>query len=226
MTGSGRPPNIDRGFMTHVIWLARHGNREDFVDPTWRDRASLPDDPPLSADGVEQARRLAERLRSEPIGLVYASPFLRAVQTADQVARVLGVRIRLEPGFGEHLNPEWFPRPPHLRSISELARQFPRIDPEYRSSFSPTYPETSAAAHRRAALAVESIAHQSLDPLLFVGHGASVTGAVLVLAREDRETPCPLTGLFKLRHTDQTWNVEMRADTCHIDASVGADRYH
>ncbi len=226
--GGGKALQIfaDRDLMTHAIWLARHGNREDFVDPTWRERATLADDPPLSTDGVEQARRLGQRLQGEPIGAVYASPFLRAVQTADEVAGALGVRIRIEPGFGEHLNPEWFPGPPELHPISELVERHPRIDPGYRPTALPTYPETRDQAYRRAALVVASLANQSRKPLLFVGHGASVTGAVLVLAREHQETACPLTGVFRLRHTDQAWKVEMRANTSHLDAAVGADRYH
>jgi broad specificity phosphatase PhoE len=212
--------------MTRVIWLARHGNREDFVDPGWRERAPLPDDPPLSADGVEQARRLARRLRGEPVGAIYTSPFLRAVQTADAVAEALGLRIRVEPGFGEHLNPEWFPRHPELHPISELTRRYPRIDPEYRPSVVPTYPETTAEAHRRAAQTVASIAGQSATPVLFVGHGASVSGTAWLLAHEDRETPCPLTGVFKLLGTGKAWKVELRADTSHLVAAQGADRFH
>jgi len=47
------------------IFLARHGNRQDFVDPRWLDQAEEPYDPPLSADGVEQARGLGRRLAGE-----------------------------------------------------------------------------------------------------------------------------------------------------------------
>ena len=46
------------------VWIARHGNRIDFVDKTWRDSAALPDDPHLSPDGAIQARQLARRLKT------------------------------------------------------------------------------------------------------------------------------------------------------------------
>ena len=48
-----------------AIWIARHGNRADIVDPTWRLRAARPHDPPLSPDDVEQARKLGRRLKGE-----------------------------------------------------------------------------------------------------------------------------------------------------------------
>ncbi len=212
--------------MASVIWLVRHGNRQDFVDPAWRESARFPDDPPLSADGFEQARRLARRLREERISAIYASPFLRTLQTANEVARELDLSVRVEPGFGEHLNPEWFPRPPELHPMSELAQWVSRLEPGPISTTLPNYPETTEAAHRRAARTVDSLVRRHVDPVLLVGHGASVSGAVLLLAREVRETPCPLTGVFKLVRVGEIWKVELRADTSHLDASAGPLRYH
>jgi len=46
-------------------------------------RSAETSDPPLSDEGHEQARRAASWLAGERIGAVYASPMLRAVQTAD-----------------------------------------------------------------------------------------------------------------------------------------------
>jgi 2,3-bisphosphoglycerate-dependent phosphoglycerate mutase len=59
-------------------------------------RDGSPADPPLSAIGRDQAERLAAWLAGEEIGAVYASPMRRARQTAEPLARVLGVGIALE----------------------------------------------------------------------------------------------------------------------------------
>ena len=211
--------------MASIIWLARHGNREDFVDPNWREHAALPADSPLSSDGIDQARRLGRRLRREGIGAIYASPFLRAVQTAHEIADILELGVHLEPGLGEHLNPEWFAEAPGLHPISELQKQFARLVPHHPPAPAPCYPETLASAYRRSADAVGRIAAQVDVPVLFVGHGASVSGAVLVLAGEQRETPCPLAGLFALRRTGTNWKVELRADTAHLDAVPQTSRF-
>ena len=45
-----------------TIWLCRHGNRIDFVDPSWKG-----DDPHLSADGIIQAKETGLRLKGEGI---------------------------------------------------------------------------------------------------------------------------------------------------------------
>jgi phosphohistidine phosphatase len=59
---------------------------------------------PLTAAGRQQARELGERLAAEGVeaDAVFSSPLLRARETADQLARALGVRAvpdeRLAPG--------------------------------------------------------------------------------------------------------------------------------
>ena len=125
-----------------TLWISRHGNRVDFMDPTWRRSASRPEDPPLSPDGVEQARELGHRLAGEGIAHVFASPFLRAVQTASCVAEAVDAPIRIEHGVCEWLNREWFAGVPEYLSDEEMARLFPRVVCGYRSAVFPRYPET------------------------------------------------------------------------------------
>ncbi|MGK7892391.1 MAG: histidine phosphatase family protein, partial [Xenococcus sp. (in: cyanobacteria)] len=37
--------------MKQTVWIARHGNRLDFVNPEWFNTATRRYDPPLSEDG-------------------------------------------------------------------------------------------------------------------------------------------------------------------------------
>ena len=111
--------------MPQTIWLARHANREDFVDPDWAATADRPHDPGLSDDGIEQARKLGQRLADAAIAHVYASPFLRTVHTAHCVARAVNRPLVLEPGLAEWMNPAWFDARPEPLSTETLAARFP-----------------------------------------------------------------------------------------------------
>ncbi len=117
--------------MARAIWIVRHASRLDFEDPTWFRSARRPHDPPLSPRGGAEARLLARRLASEPVAHLFASPFLRAVETAAPLAETLGLPIALEPGLSEWLNAAWFPREPSTLPLEDLARRFPCIDRAY-----------------------------------------------------------------------------------------------
>ncbi|MFS2293301.1 MAG: histidine phosphatase family protein [Actinomadura sp.] len=64
-------------------------------------------DPDLAPEGVEQAERLGERLGGEHFDAIYVTTLRRTVQTAEPLARRLGLEPRVEPGLREvHLG-EW-----------------------------------------------------------------------------------------------------------------------
>ncbi|PSQ85633.1 MAG: histidine phosphatase family protein [Bacteroidetes bacterium QH_2_63_10] len=66
-----------------TIWLARHANRQDFVDPDWAKTADRPHDPALSTDGMGQARKLGRR-----VGTLGKAETLPPSTLADQFDRV------------------------------------------------------------------------------------------------------------------------------------------
>ena len=61
-----------------------------------------PADPGLTARGVEQAERLADWLRVEHVDEIVASPLLRARETAEPLARALGLTGEIDPGVSEY----------------------------------------------------------------------------------------------------------------------------
>lgn len=64
-------------------------------------------DPELHPNGEEQARRVGERLRSEPIAAVYITSLQRTAQTAAPLCQHLGLEPRVEADLREvHLG-EW-----------------------------------------------------------------------------------------------------------------------
>jgi 2,3-bisphosphoglycerate-dependent phosphoglycerate mutase len=69
------------------IWLVRHADcYQDLIDAS---------DPPLSALGRNQAKRLAERVRGAQPAAIYASPYRRALETAKAIGDDVRVDDRL-----------------------------------------------------------------------------------------------------------------------------------
>lgn len=212
--------------MASTVWIARHGNRQDFVDPNWPKTADRPYDPGLSPDGIEQARRLGERMQHEHLGAIFSSPFLRTVQTANEIAEIMDMPIFVEPGISEWHNDEWFPHAPTTLSSAELVKQFPRVDLSYTSNMRPEYPESENDAMRRSAEAAHAIANRFPEPVLLVGHGVSVAGAAAGLDRDAVIRECGLCCLFKISLRDEVWKMELCADVSHLDEVVAANRFN
>ncbi len=199
-----------------TVWFVRHGNREDFVDPEYRHTSDRPFDPPLSADGLAQARSTGRRLAGEGIARIYASPFLRTVQTANEIAAELDLTIRLEPGLSEWYNPHWFPERPELLPPDVLRRFYPRVEAGLESDVAPPFPETEQQVLGRSAETAERLARAAQAPILLVGHGISVGGGVLGLMKTLDSVDCRLCGLFKLsRNGGADWRLELNGCARH-----------
>ena len=69
------------------VWLVRHGD-------SYRDIVAA-EDPPLSAIGRDQAKRLADRVHRVPPAAVYSSPYRRALETARMITDNVRVDDRL-----------------------------------------------------------------------------------------------------------------------------------
>ncbi len=195
------------------IWLCRHGNRIDFIDPTWKG-----DDPHLSPDGVQQAIETGARLRGEGIRFVYASPFFRAIETAHHIADALDLPVYVEAGLSEWLNPEWFPEGPKLRSPAELAERFPRLDRSHRSLVIPRFPETCDEALARGGEAARQLAAHTTGDLLLVSHAHTLTGMLSGLLGYSISAPCHLCGLFKISRTPTGTTLEIASDNSHLSS--------
>jgi broad specificity phosphatase PhoE len=214
--------------MTQIVWLARHANRLDFVNPEWFNTAERPFDPPISDDGVVQAQQLAQRLKQENISQIFASPFLRTVQTANAVASVLDLPIFLESGLSEWLNPTWMPKAPERLSLDALVELFPRIDTSYTSRVVAEYPETSEQALARSGETARLLAEEFPEDILLVGHGASVLGATMGLVGgiAKAEVNAALCCLIKIVRQDKEWVMELNGDTSHLSQTEKVIRFH
>jgi len=212
--------------MPQTIWIARHGNRHDFVNPAWFETAARPYDPHLSEDGHVQARELGERLASEAIDHIFASPFLRTVQTAHCVAEVLQLPIWLEAGLGEWLNSAWMHAEPARSPLSVLVQQYPRVDARYVSRVVPRYPESLSDVVERTARTARTLAAEFPGNLLFVGHGASVVGTARGLVGGEPDINASLCCLVKVVRRGDRWVLELDGDTSHLSQSETVVRFN
>ena len=191
--------------MPQTVWIARHGNRIDFVNPDWFLTAEHRYDPHLSEDGHVQAKQLANRLKGAGISHIFASPFLRTVQTANHAAEALDLSIKLEWGLCEWLNYEWMTEMPETESVAALSQRFPRIDASYKGGVA-SYPETAEACLKRAGETAKRLAAEFPEDMLFVGHGASVLGTANGLANvAQTEINAYLCCLVKVVRAEGEW---------------------
>lgn len=138
--------------------------------PVRREVIEGPADPELSAEGLQQAIRLANYLAVEEIDSIYVSPLIRAVQTAEPLAQRLGLHAVIVDDIAEYdrTSNEYVP-------IEELrATNDPRwqrlIDGEWEST-----DETSEMFKSRVVSGIEMIIdrHQS-SRVAVVCHGGVI----------------------------------------------------
>src|ERR1051325_8952590 len=95
-TGAARPvQSTDDGFKPKTIILVRHAERQD----TSADSA-------LSAAGLARSQKLAEMFASAGIKAIYTSQFLRTKQTAEPLAKQLGITLTVVPLQSKKSNPK------------------------------------------------------------------------------------------------------------------------
>lgn len=212
--------------MPQIVWIARHGNRLDFVTPEWFETAQRRYDPPLSDDGLIQATELGKRLKQENISHIFSSPFLRAIQTADRIAQELDLPIKIEAGLSEWLNSHWMTEAPQTHPQDFLAEHYPRIDWSYSSKTIPQYPESEETVMLRTAQTARQLITEFSEDILLVGHGISVLGATRGLVKGNPIVNASLCCLVKLVLYKNIWEMELNGDVSHLSQSETLIRFN
>ncbi|AFZ36459.1 Phosphoglycerate mutase [Stanieria cyanosphaera PCC 7437] len=205
--------------MRQTVWIARHGNRFDFVNPQWFNNAIRRYDPPLSEDGFIQARQLGNRLQGEQITQIFSSPFLRTIQTANEVAEILDLPIKLEAGLSEWHKQDWMSESPQIHPREYLKIHYPRIDWTYHSQIFPQYPESEIEVNTRTMAIAQKLVSKYTENILLVGHSASVLGATRGLVVGDPVVKTSLCCLVKVIRQHDRWHLELNGDTSHLNVT-------
>lgn len=234
---------------TGGVWVVRHGERADVVDPDWHLTAARPHDPPLTEHGFAQAAATGVALRGERVDAVYTSPFLRCVQTAAAVAKELGAPLRVEPGLCEWINKDWFGDSHDPMDEGMATRELERVvagiggcklDASYQPLWDSSgraaasagaafravaFPESSEEAVERYESTVAQLRER--DPYsVLVTHGYGVWTMAEWLLQRDVTEDCGYCCVTRARRAinkrgHEGWRCDVVADEAHLEALGG-----
>ena len=194
--------------LIQTLWLVRHAERLDFFQPEWFETALYRYDPPLSPQGFARAISLALEFSHIPLDQIITSPFLRTIQTADPLARLLHLPIQLEWGLCEWLCQDWTSEFPETTSIDELVNNYPNVGAVYQSLVLPCYPETLEELGIRTNIIAHKLVQANCENVLAIAHKGSILGIVAALTGEaqwqNEDLPCG--GVVKLVYADGRWS--------------------
>jgi len=198
--------------ITEVL-LIRHGRSADVV-PGSPESA----DPPLHAEGEEQAAKLAARLAPKHLDAVYASHLRRAVQTAEAFAAPKGLEVRIDPELEEVRLGEW--------GNGEFRRRAFVMDPEWvewsRTRTWDGIPgaEGDAVFRRRVTRAIDrAVSAHPGGRLAVVCHGGVINAYLAVLLGSARTIwmTCDNTSISVVHHAADGHSIVTANDCRHLD---------
>ena len=172
----------------------------------------------LNAEGLRQARNLAQSLRKIPISAVYSSPLSRAMQTAQAVGQTLSLPVTPLDGLMEM----------DLGSLDgltnlEMHRNFPHLLDLWRkdpSSMQMPGGESLKDAQQRAWRTLEDIRQETRE-----GHAVAVTHNFVIGVIVLRALGLPLSAFQRIRielgsfttleHVRNRWQLISLNETLH-----------
>jgi broad specificity phosphatase PhoE len=177
-------------------------------------------DYPLSPRGVEQAARLAERLKARPLDHIYASPLTRASHTARLLAEIKGMTVLPLPGvmeydFGELSGLSW----------AEIEQRHPELAAAQRArgrSYVPWPGEEGREIFRervcRALWALEE--NHGSETVAVFSHGGAIAVFCQSVLGLNGELRAPFmvenTAIFEIEVRDGRGTIWTTNDTCHL----------
>lgn len=100
------------------LYLLRHCERE--VSPQFY--ASL------TTYGKGEAERLIEKIEGLEVDEIYASPFLRTVQTIEPYCRKTGISVKIENALYECIRDTYFDKDNYKYDINDLIKHIPKFN--------------------------------------------------------------------------------------------------
>lgn len=171
------------------IHITRHGQPER-KSGTSNDHQYPPGDPPLTAQGREQATCLGRHLAAQNFrGPIFSSPYHRTLETAEMIARETNMQI-----FPTRELQEWVPKEgtPDFdgMTLANIRSLFTHIDPaaalDHPWFF--TGPEAIPEVQVRARPFLKDLcdAQAAHAEVLLVGHGASTSACINELLSQNK----------------------------------------
>ncbi|HEU4327830.1 MAG TPA: histidine phosphatase family protein [Roseiflexaceae bacterium] len=206
-----------------VFYLIRHGETAWNALGRWQGHTDVP----LSPVGEEQARRVAERLKTggTRFAALYSSDLQRAWATAETIGAALGLAPQPVPDlreldigwWGGLTNAEIRERDPETTALVERGEDPPRGGAE-----------CWADLRRRAGAAVERLAQAHPDQaLLLVTHGGVVRAVLNHVTAAAPQLAAPKhhignTSITVVVRTPEGWDIGVVNDMSHLEGSPQA----
>ena len=192
------------------IGLIRHGSTE------WNKikKAQGWSDIPLDQDGMDQARQLAYRIKGENWDLMYASPLLRARQTAETISAQSGIPVLLDKRLREAGG--------GLIEGTTEADRISRWGEDWRN-LDLGREKKEQVASRGLAFLEEILEKHSEKNILIVSHGAFIKCLLEVLVpEEDIQASMENTSVTVLR-LKESWTCELFNCVRHLSADQASE---
>ena len=209
---------------TRIVAI-RHGETTWNVDTRIQGHLDIP----LNATGRQQASRMAQALRDDPIAAVYASDLTRAWQTAEFLGRAHGLEVTAEKGLRERGFGDF-----EGKTFAEIEVLLPEQSLRWRKrepEFAPPGGESLLALHRRVVEAAERLAARHPGELIaLVGHGGVMDVLYRAATRLDIQAPRTWAlgnaAINRLLWTPEGFTLVGWADTQHLnDEALDDNRF-
>jgi broad specificity phosphatase PhoE len=139
-------------------------------------------DPDLSAEGIEQAKRLPDALARFPISRLVSSPQRRAVQTAQPVADALGLDIDIDDRLAEYDRDL-----AHYIPIEQIAAEYPEELARLAGGHLPsTVDEDAFLARINDGIRDIASSGEHEDTVAVFSHGGVINGLLHSILRTDK----------------------------------------
>jgi probable phosphoglycerate mutase len=198
-----------------IITLIRHGETEWNLSGRWQGHA----DSPLSSRGVDQAKALGERIKSEKFDFYYSSDLGRALHTSKLIGEPSGMVAQPYSGLRER----------DLGVLEGLnTHEMEEAQPEVYTSFRNDGPdfqvpggESFRQFYERCTASIEEIANKHKGSKIAVVTHGGVLGAVfryvLNLSLESERNFVLLNcSLNRIEKKEEGWNLVSWGDVAHL----------
>jgi probable phosphoglycerate mutase len=200
------------------ILLVRHGESQPAREDRPFPKVDGQGDPPLAEVGEEQAELVAKRLEHEELDALYVTTLRRTHQTAEPLAKRLGVTPHVEPGMREINLGDWEGGLFRIRVAQQhpLARQM--FEQERWDVIPGAESTEDFAARIRDSLTRIAAAHTDRRVAVFT-HGGTI-GQVVSMATGSRPfafIDADNASITQLVVWGERWVIRRFNDTAHLD---------
>lgn len=171
------------------IYLVRHGEKENTKQ-----------NPGLTTKGIEQTKKTAQYLSRYPITHVFASPFLRAQQTAKHIAQYLNLTVVIDERLCERMDFQEFDG-----DRTEFFTEW--LKATHDRSYIPKSGRSSHQTANEVLELIEEIDNKQFEHVVLVTHGGSIADVLRTMLTEEQLKP--------LKH-HFTEGEDYRIDECSV----------